>query len=303
MYPSKAVHIQKATLLVAKNSGLHTFLGSVKRKIKKFSARDPSSSKELRSQIGRANGKWMDILLQAEETLLKRNKKPDKVLVVGILFVAVLLLTSSCYLLLMGSVPKRIGEVEIIRTYTEAYEPGSGYVCVTVKNVGKEACSFIVKIYDREWEGWRESDPQNIQPGEEKTVKFGGDFIFIDISSAKVEAFSTEHDLFVPSLSPLSVFLMIASVAALVITAKIDRDAAGKYILLIGIMFWFPGMLITYLITSIWRVGGWIDIHFSGMERAEAGVPVPNLILIPMLVGLVFLLAGSLLRTAKKLEV
>ena len=231
-----------------------------------------------------------------KEILFSRLKS-KKALVFGmLLFAIVLLITSGILFLPERSAPS---EVKIISTYTEPIDPerfpGEGYVCVTVKNFGNEPCSFVVKIYDAEWEGWRKSDPQIIQPGEEKTIKFGGDFVFFDLSSATVETFSAERD----SLGsiPLSIFLMIVGLGALVITAKIDRELAGKCMLAAGLLLWIPGVPITWTLAAIWRIGGSTEVWFSGMERAEPGIIVPNLILVPMVLGLVFLSAGLILYT------
>jgi len=212
-----------------------------------------------------------------------------------LLFAVVLLITGGVLLFPARSAPK--SEVKIINIYTEPIDPEffphEGYVCVTVKNLGNEPCSFIVKIYDVEWEGWRKSNPQIIQPGEEKTIKFGGDFVFFDLSSATIETFSTERDSL--GSTPLSIFLMIVGLGTLVVTAKIDRDLAGKCMLAAGLLLWIPGVPITWILAAIWRVGGSTEVWFSGMERAEPGIIVPNLILVPMLLGLVFLSAGLIL--------
>jgi len=184
-------------------------------------------------------------------------------------------------------------EVKIIGTYTEEFYTGEGYVCVKVKNFGNESCSFIVKIYDADWEGWRKSDPQIIVPGEEKTVKFGGDFIFIDVSTATVETFSMEQDSL--GSTPLAIFLVIVGLGTLVVAAKIDRYLAGKCMLAAGLLLWIPGIPITWILAAIWRIGGSTEVWLSGMERAEPGIITPNLILVPMLLGLVFLSAGLIL--------
>jgi len=213
--------------------------------------------------------------------------RKKRIPVLGFLVLSVVALVAGGFLLLPARSTE--SEVKILDTYTEAYESGTGFVCIKVKNLGKDPCLFVVEIYDREWEGWRKSDPQDIQPGEEKITKFGGDFIFMDISSVRVETFSKQQDL-----TPLPVLLVVGGLGALIVSTKIDRYIAGKYMLMTSLLLWVPGLLITWILAARLRIGGSTEVWFSGMERAEPSILVPSFILIPLLLGLVFLISGLL---------